>query len=420
MTTASEPDQPVDVAIVGAGIVGLACAHRLAMAGRRVVVLDRAGVAEGASYANQSALAFSDILPLAATGALRKVPKWLMDPLGPLTIRREYALRITPWLLRFWRAGWPDRIKTSIAAQSALMRLARTEMHRMIAEAGLSDMLRSDGSLELYESEGELRRAEWGWRAREAEGIAFEHVRGDRLAELQPGLSSRFVAATYVPGWQTLDEPYQFACRLAEFLRARGVEIRGGDVVAIEPGEAGVTLRLTDREQISARHAVIAAGAWSKRLTAPLGDRVPLETERGYNTTLPPGAFNLRRQLVFPGHGFVITPLSTGVRVGGAVELGGLKLKPNYARADAMLTKAARFLPGLKTEGGTQWMGFRPSLPDTLPVIGRSRASARIVYAFGHGHLGLTQSAATGRLVTDILADAEPAIDLAPFSPKRF
>jgi len=420
MSTATASEQSIDIAVIGAGIVGLACAHRLAMAGRRVVVFDRAGVAEGASRANQSALAFSDILPLAATGALRKVPKWLMDPLGPLTIRREYALQIMPWLLRFWRAGWPDRIKASIAAQSALMRLARTEMHRMIEEAGLGDMLRADGSLELYESEAELARAEWGWRAREAEGIAFEHVRGARLEELQPGLSSRFVAATFVPGWETLEEPYQFACRLADFLRAQGVEIRGGEVTTVKPGRDGVTLRLADGEAVAASHAVIAAGAWSKRLTAPLGDRVPLETERGYNTTLPPGAFDLRRQLVFPGHGFVITPLSPGVRVGGAVELGGLKLKPNYARADAMLTKAARFLPGLKTEGGTQWMGFRPSLPDTLPVIGRSRASARIVYAFGHGHLGLTQSAATGQLVADILAGVEPAINLAPFSPQRF
>jgi len=420
MTATPSQEEPADVAIVGAGIVGLACAHRLAIAGRRVVMFDREGVAQGASYANQSALAFSDILPLAATGVLRKVPKWLMDPLGPLTIRPAYALRIAPWLLRFWRAGWPDRIKASIAAQSALMRLARTEMHRMINEAGLGGMLLADGSLELYESEAELRRAEWGWRAREAEGIAFEHVRGERLAALQPGLSSRFVAATFVPGWETLDEPYQFACRLADFLRAQGVEIRGGEVIAVKPGEEGITLRLGDGERVNAHHAVIAAGAWSKRLASPLGDRVPLETERGYNTTLPPGAFDLRRQLVFPGHGFVITPLSTGVRVGGAVELGGLKLAPNYARADAMLTKAARFLPGLKTEGGMQWMGFRPSLPDTLPLIGRSRASPRIVYAFGHGHLGLTQAAATGRLVADVLADAEPAIDLSPFSPQRF
>jgi len=420
MSASPEQDTVVDIAIVGAGIVGLACAHRLVMTGRRVVVYDREGIAQGASYANQSALAFSDILPLAATGALRQVPKWLMDPLGPLTIRRDYVLQIAPWLLRFWRAGWPDRIKASIAAQSALMQLARSEMHRMIGEAGLGDTLRRDGSLELYESEAEFRRAEWGWRAREAEGIAFAHVRGAQLAALQPGLSSRFIAATYVPAWETLDEPYQFACRLADFVRARGVAFRSGEVTALDPESEGVQIHFADRESTFANQAVIAAGAWSKRLSAPLGDRVPLETERGYNTTLPPGAFDLRRQLVFPSHGFVITPLSTGVRVGGAVELGGLELAPNYGRADAMLTKAARFLPALKTENGIQWMGFRPSLPDTLPVIGRSKASPRIVYAFGHGHLGLTQCAATGRLISDILRGAPAAIDLTPFSPQRF
>jgi D-amino-acid dehydrogenase len=165
---------------------------------------------------------------------------------------------------------------------------------------------------------------------------------------------------------------------------------------------------------------VIAAGAWSKTLTTLLGDRIPLETERGYNTTLPPGAFDLRRQLTFPGHGFVISPLETGIRIGGAVELGGLKLPPNYARADAMLQKARQFLPGLRTDGGTQWMGFRPSLPDSLPVIGASAASPDIVYAFGHGHLGLTQSAATGRLVQQMLDRQPPTIDLAPFRPQRF
>ena len=155
-------------------------------------------------------------------------------------------------------------------------------------------------------------------------------------------------------------------------------------------------------------------------MTAQLGDHIPLDTERGYNTTLPPGSFDLRRQLFFAGHGFVVTPLSTGVRVGGAVELGGLKLPPNFARADAMLKKAAMLMPGLKTTGGKQWMGFRPSLPDSLPAIGRSRQSPHIIYAFGHGHLGLTQSAGTGKLVAELVTGAAPSLDLAPFSPQRF
>ena len=169
-----------------------------------------------------------------------------------------------------------------------------------------------------------------------------------------------------------------------------------------------------------ARQIVIAAGAWSHLLAQQFGDRVPLETERGYNTTLPKTAFDVKRQLIFAGHGFVITPLDTGLRVGGAVELGGLQRPPNFARSKAMLEKAKRFLPGLDPAGGREWMGYRPSLPDSLPVIGRAQASPNVFYAFGHGHLGLTQSAATARLVRDLVSGTSPAIDLTPFSAQRF
>ena len=165
---------------------------------------------------------------------------------------------------------------------------------------------------------------------------------------------------------------------------------------------------------------MLAAGAHSHRLARTLGERIPLETERGYNTTLPPDALDLRTQVTFGGHGFVVTRLSTGIRVGGAVELGGLALPPNWRRAQAMLAKAKAFLPALRTEGGTQWMGLRPSLPDSLPAIGRAKATPRVIHAFGHGHLGLTQSAGTARLVADLLTGAAPVLDLSPFSPQRF
>ena len=412
--------EPIDVAIIGAGIIGLAVAQKLQARGRRVTLIERGAVAMGASFGNAGAFAFSDILPLAASGKLRRVPGWLLDPLGPLSIPPSYLPTILPWLLRFWRAGWPDRFKHSVMAQSALMGLAESEMALLVAEAGLADMVRSDGSIELYESEAELMASEAGWRIRTEHGVAFEHVRGERLAELQPGLSPHFAAGTFVPGWKTVSDPHHFALGVAAHLRKAGARFLQGEAAAVAPQGQGVEISLVDGRRLSAAAVVIASGAWSKRLTGPLGDRIPLETERGYNTTLPVGAFPLRRQLIFGGHGFVITPMATGLRVGGAVELGGLDLPPNYARSAAMLAKAARFLPGLKTEDGRQWMGFRPSLPDSLPVIGPSRASPRIVYAFGNGHLGLTQSAGTGRLAADLVCAAPPAIALAPFSPQRF
>jgi D-amino-acid dehydrogenase len=413
-------DQPLDVVIIGAGIVALAAAQKLQAAGRRVTLIERTGVARGAIFGNAGALAFSDILPLAASGKIRQVPKWLLDPLGPLTIRRAYALRIAPWLLRFWRAGWRDRIAASIAAQGAMMGLAAAEMDALLADTGLGTLVRSDGSLELYESEAEFAASLPGWQARSAHGIAFEHVRGARLAELQPGLWRGFVAGTFVPGWRTVSDPFDFATALARVVAARGAQFLRGEAVAVAPAGEGAAVTLADGRALSAAIVVVAAGAWSRRLTDPLGDAIPLETERGYNTTLPPGAFDLRRQVIFGGHGFVVTPLATGLRVGGAVEFGGLDLPPNFKRSEAMLAKARHFLPGLKPEGGRQWMGFRPSLPDSLPVIGLSRASPRIVYAFGHGHLGLTQSAGTGRLVRDLVCGETPAIDITPFRAARF
>ncbi|WP_291386034.1 FAD-dependent oxidoreductase [Devosia sp.] len=410
----------IDVAIIGAGIIGLSTAFKLQEAGRTAVLIDRRGIAEETSRGNAGAFAFSDVIPMATSGVLGKLPKWLSDPLGPLTIRPEYLPQITPWLLRFWRAGWPDRVAASLKAQSAMMRIARSEAEALIATAGLEPLIRRDGVLELYESEAELRNTARDDAAKAAEGIEFRHVRGAELAELQPSLSPKITAATFIPKWQTVQDPYDYAVAIGRAAMDRGASFRQAEIVQLRPQDDSVILELGDGSALRARQVVVAAGAWSHRLTRPIGDDIPLETERGYNTTLPGYSFDLRRQLVFGGHGFVVTPLASGIRIGGAVELGGLSLPPNFKRADAMLQKAARYMPGLVTTGGTQWMGFRPSLPDSLPAIGFSRRSRNIVYAFGHGHLGLTQSAGTGKLVANLLTGAAQPIDITPFSPQRF
>jgi len=408
------------VIVVGAGVVGLSAALALQRRGMSVTVLDREGPAAGASAGNAGALAFSDILPLASPGMLRKAPKWLLDPLGPLSVPPAYALRIAPWMLRFWRACSPSQVRRSTDAQTALMDLARAELEPFLAATGTLPMLRKEGNLQVYESEAEFRAALPGWKVREDHGIEVRHMGPAEMAELQPGLSPRLVRGTFTPGWQSVTDPKDFTLALADRFRANGGSLDRAEVVALTPADDGVTVALAGGRTLTAGQVVLAAGAQSHRLARLLGDRIPLETERGYNTTLPPGAFDLRTQVTFGGHGFVVTRLTSGIRVGGAVELGGLDLPPNFARAEAMLRKAQAFLPGLKATGGTQWMGFRPSLPDTLPAIGQARATPRVTYAFGHGHLGLTQAAATARLVADLVTGAPPPIDLTPFSPQRF
>ncbi|MEP9399715.1 FAD-dependent oxidoreductase [Mesorhizobium sp. KR2-14] len=409
-----------DIAIIGAGIVGIAAAAHLAEAGLAVTVFDRSGVCEETSSGNAAAFAFSDVLPLAHKGMIAQVPKWLADPLGLLAIPPAYFPQLLPWLYRFWRAGAAANYESALAAQAGLMKFAEAAWAGLMARSGTRDMLREDGSLELYESEAEFQASLPGWAARDRFGIEYQHVAKDELPGLQAGLSPRFVRGTFVPGWKTVADPKLLGKAIWRYAEQCGAKFVQGDVALARRANDRIAIQLKQGRTFLARKVVIAAGAWSHLLAQQFGDRIPLETERGYNTTLPVGAFDVRRQLIFSRHSFVITPLSTGLRIGGAVELGGLKRPPNFARSQAMLQKAQDFLPGLDAANGREWMGYRPSLPDSLPVIGRARGRDNVFYAFGHGHLGLTQSAATGALIRDLVLGHAPAIDLSPFSAQRF
>lgn len=402
------------VTVVGAGVVGLSIALALQARGLPVRVIDREGPAAGASAGNAGAFAFAEILPLASPRMIRQAPKWMLDPLGPLSVPPRYAGRIAPWMWRFWKASWPAQVRASTVAQTALMKLSQAALGSHLEMSGLAHMLRHDGQLQVYESEAEFRASLPGWQAREEAGISFTHLKGDEIAAYQPGLAPSFTHATFTPEWQSISDPRDYVLAMAERFRA------GGGEITITRAERLVAGGVETSDGFIPGRVVLAAGAHSHHLARTAGAKIPLETERGYNTTLPAGAFDLKRQITFGGHGFVISKVGHGLRVGGAVELGGLDLPPNFARADAMLKKAKRFLPELDTSGGTQWMGFRPSLPDSLPAIGALPNRPDVFCAFGHGHLGLTQSAGTAAIIADLITGQDPGIDLTPFSPARF
>ena len=191
----SEPDRTenLDVAIIGGGIIGICAAAFLAEAGRDVTVFDRTGICEETSSGNAAAFAFSDVLPLAQKGMMRNLPKWLADPLGPLAIPPAYLPRLAPWLWRFWRAGAPEKYDTALSAQAGMMKLAEAEWLALMERSGTRPMLHEDGSLELYESEPEFQASLSGWVASDRFGIGYRHVEGKDLADLQPGLSPRFI-----------------------------------------------------------------------------------------------------------------------------------------------------------------------------------------------------------------------------------
>ncbi|MDA5093149.1 FAD-dependent oxidoreductase [Aliiroseovarius sp. KMU-50] len=409
-----------DVLVIGAGIVGISTALALQSQGRRVTVWDRKGVAQEASKGNAGAFAFAEVEPLAAPGIMMKAPKWLLDPLGPLSVPPRYALKIAPWMLRFWRASWRDRYDAAVQAQVNLMNHCEAAFERQLAQDGDPSHIRREGQLSVYQGDTQFRSALPALKRRQDLGIEVTLLEGaGAIAEIQPGLSADFTRGAFTPGWFNANDPALWAEHLAHRFVEKGGVVEIKSVSNLKNRDAYIELE-GDFGATSASHVVICAGAWSHHLSAALGDKLPLETERGYNTTLPTQSVDLRTHVTFGAHGFVMSKIGDGIRVGGAVELGGLDLPPNYKRSEILLKKAKAFFPDLETNNGTQWMGFRPSMPDSLPVIGSSPKARRVTYAFGHGHLGLTQSAGTAELVASLVQGEAPAIDLSPYRPSRF
>jgi D-amino-acid dehydrogenase len=386
-----------------------------------VTVVDRDPVGDKASFGNAAGIAVTEVMPASAPGLAWKIPGWLLDPLGPLAIRPSHALHLVPWLLRFARAGRADEVVRIGRALAALNHRVYADLLPMLDATGLSGELHRDGALSVYETAAGLASDANEWAFKRSHGIEVEMLSGDQARELEPALGPIVTHAVFTPQWSHISDPKHLVDRLRTWLEAkRNVRIRQQDVKSLSVTNGNPSLILADGGTLSADFIVIAAGAWSGAIAQSLGDRVLMESERGYNSTLPTPGVELRREIIFMERKFVATPLRIGLRIGGAAEFGGLDAKANFKRSDALVKLAARYLPGLDPTGGEPWAGHRPTTPDSLPVIGPSPRSDRVYYAFGHGHLGLTQAATTGRIIADLVADAPPPIDIAPYAITRF
>lgn len=408
------------VAIVGAGIVGVAIAHALLDEGHEVLLIDREGPAFGPSRGNAGWIAHTDILPIASPKILRQVPKFLADPLGPLSIRPAYLPKLLPWLARFVLASRPGPYERSISGLAALQRLALPAWLARAEQARLGHLIHRKGGLYAFTDAGAMAAATELVKRQNALGIRVEMIDGQALRALEPALSPRFLGAAHHPDTAHISDPLELTLALFEAALERGAQFERVGIERILPGEQPA-LEASHGWRQSCDRVVIAAGAWSRPLAKALGDDVPLDTERGYNVSFPGVTGLFSRPVAFEGHGFVATPLDSGLRIGGAVEFGGLDAPPNHARTRRLYDKASSLVTGLPDfESGRTWMGFRPSIPDSLPVIGKARRSPQVLYAFGHGHYGMTQSHATADIIAALVAGRRPPIDIAPFSARRF
>lgn len=416
------------VAILGGGIVGVVCALEALRDGHAVTVIEpgEAGGEQAASYGNAGWLSSHSVIPPAEPGIWRKIPRFLLDPLGPLAIRWRYLPRAAPWLVRYLLSGWTAPRVERIARALRPLLVDAPRLHRKLAdEAGVAHLIEQNGVLHVFPERADYEAGRLGWDIRRKVGIEWLELTGDELRQREPELDRRYRFALLVEEAGRCRDPGAYTTALAQhakslgatFLSDRAVRLRieGGRLVSVMTAANG---------ELACDRAVISAGARSKALAAEAGDAVPLETERGYHVSVLDPPVAPRMTIMASDTKLVVNPTASGLRAAGQVEIAGLEAAPDWRRAAILRDGLVGMFPGLPRDFPTErvkvWFGHRPSTPDGMPVIGRASGCPEVVYAFGHGHIGLVSSARTGRAVAQLLAGREPEIPLAPFAATRF
>lgn len=409
------------IAVLGAGAVGVSTALYLQRDGHDVVLIDQDEPGSGASSGNAGLIQCASVIPVASPSTVKAVPKMLLDANQPLVIRWRHIPTLLPYLLRFLAESSSQRFERNSCALATIIPLAYTHGYRTLVEAAsIQHMIRDGGELQIFETDEAFNAAEATRRVRRALGVRVEVLDASQVQELEPALSPGVRHGALLPdAYQTVD-PHLFVKSLAEHFTANGgqfIKARLDDLNV--HGTQSVTLR-TSQGVVNTDEAVVALGAFSKSWVKRLGENVPLDSERGYHLMLPQPGVKLNRAIISGEYRFALSPIGDGIRLAGTAELARVGAPPRYDRARRLLPHAQRLLPGLSNQGQTEWMGHRPSTPDSLPVIGRSTRHGNIYYAFGHGHSGLTLGGMTGRLIADLAAGRTPTVDLSPFSIARF
>lgn len=406
--------------VIGAGIIGTAIAHELQKRGRQVVLVDRDAPGKGASFGNMASIAVTEFMPASRPSVWRQIPGWMLDPEGPVRVRPSYMPRLVPWFLRFIAASRPSKLRALEAEGAALCTRALDDTLALLRETGLEDQISEEGCLSLYTDEAEFKADREHIEILERFGFAHEVIGRQAIKALEPELSDKIGLAVLFPQNRSMKDPYKLVLALADRFTALGGRVEKAEVVGFTRSDSIREVVLKDGRRLAADEVVICAGAFSARLASLLDEPIPLETERGYHTQIMAPGISMKHSIIWPARAFMVTPTAGGIRVGGTVEMAGLDAPPDYRRSKITVKRAREALPNLHCEDFTEWMGHRPALPDTVPILSASAKTRGVFYATGHGHLGLTYGATTARLMAELVTGATPAIDLHPYRINRF
>jgi D-hydroxyproline dehydrogenase len=413
----SEP-KSVEIAIIGAGVIGLTIALRLASEGREVVMIDPNEPGSGASFGNAGTFADYACVPVGNPDVLKNLPRLLFDADSPFSLRWAALFQLAPWLVRFARQSLPAAARANALAMADLLVESLPAWEEMAVEAGAENLLRRNGCLYLQQATSNRSSGSWAHKIRCELGVRQEMISAEEVAVMEPAIPRYEGSGVFFPDSVHVTDPSALMVQLFAAGQGKGVGLQRSRVAELKINCDRTHLSGPDLD-LTAKTVVIAAGAFSRELALQAGDRIPLETERGYHLEYATKESPLLQRPVCPTHlGFYMTPMAGRLRVAGTVELGGTRAGPNPSRFELLDRGVRQYFPNLD-QASAKWLGFRPSLPDSRPVIGRSRSSENVLYAFGHGHLGLTLAAITSRLVVSLISGNMDQVT-ARFTPERF
>lgn len=406
--------------VIGAGIIGASCAWHLQRKGLDVTLIDAVGPGQSCSAGNAACISRSSVIPFSYPGMIRKVPGWMLDPLGPMRIRPLALPGLLPWFWKFWRVSSMQKVESIATAQTQLMDTVFDDYDEILEATDSLHLRRAKGAIHVYDTEKEYRGDQWQRDLRARLGFESRRLSSGELKQLVPCLKLDQGVAMMVPDWHQLLDPELVTARIAEHCMANGANWIQDRVSKVESSDRGVSLQTESGRRVEADQLVVAAGAWSNLLAQQLDYKVPMIAKRGYHSMIADSGIQLDYPVMSLSRVFVMTSLTDGLRVAGTAEFAALDAEPDYQRAKVLLKHAAHYLEGLQTVGVSEWMGQRPMMADSMPVISASPRHRNVFYAFGHGHYGLTQGPTTGRHIADMVVGHETTADLAPFRFDRF
>ncbi|HVZ44844.1 MAG TPA: FAD-dependent oxidoreductase [Ramlibacter sp.] len=408
------------VVVIGTGVIGLNVGLRLLAQGMQVEFVDPSAPGSGCSHGNAGVIAVDAAVPIGMPSMLTGAAGFLLRQQGPIVVKPAYFVKALPWLIRFLLACRPHRVEQISRALHSIARFALEDYERLFCELRIEDDIRRTGALMLYHSPASFAGAQAAIGLRRRRGANIEILDERHVRDMEPDVGPVH-KGLYFPDYASLDSPALLCRRLADRATELGAAFHrvAADSIAVAHGRPRA-IRCDDGRELSLDDAavVVAAGAFSRRLAADVGCDIPLDTERGYHVEIENPGIRFSRPVLVSDGAFFASTMQGRLRLAGTVEIAGLERSPDWRRADAMVERARAAFPRLRAAQWTRWMGFRPSVPHSLPVIGASTVVSNAYVACGHGHLGMTLGAVTGALVADAILGREPKLDPRPFAPR--